>query len=566
MRVIGVIDLKAGRAVHARGGVREVYEPVGGRLVPPDRAGDAAALARAYRDVLKLGEIYVADLDAIGGRSVAREDLGGGPIGGIVASGEGVPVMVDAGISTVSAAARLLEVGVDRVVVGLETLPSFEALERIVTEVGGSRVVFSLDVRAGRPVATTIGLSEGTEGIGGGGTGRTGAAGAGGGGGGGGGDGGANHRAAVKIARRAVQAGAASVLLIDLSRVGTGTGVDLDLVGALRAACDTSELLVGGGVRGPADLEALEHLRCDGVLMGTALHEGLSVAGRWANIRNAPSGGPDVCVAGYGACVRGRCLFADRAVGIDTKSRLVEWQAHHKLTKVTTQYREAGRGEEGNVMGRAARGMMAWAAAVAVTATVAGPASAQSVRLGVVMDLPRQLLERSWSDDPHQVERAYCVSDWSYGVYHVSRGQPVQDDTVFRVFAVREAVSNNAGPSAVDFDCPDGMPELHVHTPTTCMGDDVSTCVGGGLNAYSCQPSRGDLEKLVQRRDQFAVVQCDRHAFRFYYPMEYGSPPTSIAAGPDSRRKVGNLTPAMRADMPIPAMPADPGSGSREAH
>ena len=217
-------------------------------------------------------------------------------------------------------------------------------------------------------------------------------------------------------------------------------------------------------------------------------------------------------------------------------------------------------------MGRAARAVMAGAALVAVGAGVVGPAGAQAVRLGVVMDLPRQLLETSWTDEPQQVERAYCISDWSYGVYHVSRVPPVQDDTVFRVFAIREAVSSNAGPSAVDFDCPDWMPELHVHTPTTCMGDDVSTCVGGGLNAFSCQPSRGDLEKLVQRRDQFAVVQCDRHAFRLYYPAEYGSPPTTIVAAPNSRPPVGNLTPAMRPDMPIPAAPADPGSGSRVPH
>jgi hypothetical protein len=190
-------------------------------------------------------------------------------------------------------------------------------------------------------------------------------------------------------------------------------------------------------------------------------------------------------------------------------------------------------------------------------------AHAQAVRLGVVMDLPRQMLESAWTEDAGQLERAYCVTDWSYGVYHVSRAEPVQDDTVFRVFAVREADASNAGPSAVDFECPDGMPELHVHTPTTCMGDDVNTCVVGGLNAYSCQPSRGDLEKLVRRRDEFGVLQCDRHAFRFYYPTEYGTPQILAAGSPKSRPRPGNLTPAMRADVPFAPQPADPGSGSR---
>lgn len=214
-------------------------------------------------------------------------------------------------------------------------------------------------------------------------------------------------------------------------------------------------------------------------------------------------------------------------------------------------------------MGPAGRTRMAVAALLTAASGVVRPVSAQAVRLGVVMDLPRQVLEASWTDEPRQVERAYCITDYSYGVYHISRVPPIQDDTVFRVFAVRDADASNAGPSAVDFDCPDGMPELHIHTPTTCMGDDVSTCVGGGLNAYSCQPSRGDLEKLVRRRDQFAVLQCDKHVFRFYYPTEYGPPPPTIASAPGPKPKAGNLTPAMRSDLPFPANPTDPGSGSR---
>jgi hypothetical protein len=208
-----------------------------------------------------------------------------------------------------------------------------------------------------------------------------------------------------------------------------------------------------------------------------------------------------------------------------------------------------------------ARGLMA-----VLAATTAAPraATGQAVRLGVVMDLPRQTLEAAWTNAPQQVERAYCVTDWSYGVYHVSRVAPIQDDTVFRVFAIRDADVSNAGPSAVDFECPDGMPELHVHTPTTCMGDDVTTCVSGGLNAYSCQPSRGDLEKLVRRRDAFAVLQCDLHAFRFYYASEYPTPAV-VASGPGSRPRTGNLTPAMRYNEPVTQPATDPGSGSRSS-
>ena len=65
-RVVPVIDLKGGRAVHAVGGQRDQYQPLRGiwQASPhPER------LARALRDGLGLDALYLADLDAIqGGR------------------------------------------------------------------------------------------------------------------------------------------------------------------------------------------------------------------------------------------------------------------------------------------------------------------------------------------------------------------------------------------------------------------------------------------------------------------------------------------------------------------
>jgi hypothetical protein len=196
---------------------------------------------------------------------------------------------------------------------------------------------------------------------------------------------------------------------------------------------------------------------------------------------------------------------------------------------------------------------------VGVSALIPRLAGAQALRLGVVMDEPRAMLEKLWTDDARQLERAYCITDWSFGVYHISRTPPVQDDTVFRVFAVQEAPTTNATPNSASFECPDGVPELHIHTPSTCMGDDVASCVAGGLNAFSCQPSRGDLEKLIARHDAFAVIQCDRRAFRFYYPTEYGpAPPARLATS--SPPPVGNRTEAMKADDAV--APDSGGAGS----
>src|SRR5262249_52500731 len=100
MRVIGVLDLLKGQAVHAQGGVRQKYAPVravGTVTIPP---GDAGALARAYRDRFGIRELYVADLDALTG-SALQTSL-------ISELAETGPLWVDAGVSSLSAGQRVL--------------------------------------------------------------------------------------------------------------------------------------------------------------------------------------------------------------------------------------------------------------------------------------------------------------------------------------------------------------------------------------------------------------------------------------------------------------------------
>ena len=143
MRVIPVLDLKGGRAVQARGGGRELYAPVRSRLAPCD--GDVLTLARAYRDALRCDEWYVADLDAITGGTPQHALLGSiARLGG--------RLLVDAGSTTAEGARDIIAAGATRVVIGLETLRSFEALTAIGEAVGRERAVFCLDLREGRPV------------------------------------------------------------------------------------------------------------------------------------------------------------------------------------------------------------------------------------------------------------------------------------------------------------------------------------------------------------------------------------------------------------------------------
>ena len=128
MRVVGVIDLKAGAAVHAVRGERERYRPI----------GDPLAIARKFRPGLE--ELYVADLDAI---------TGAGENDGVIrALAREARVMADAGVSEPERAQALLDLGVHRVVVGTETLADADALDRLLPE-----AVLSVDLRDGRTLS-----------------------------------------------------------------------------------------------------------------------------------------------------------------------------------------------------------------------------------------------------------------------------------------------------------------------------------------------------------------------------------------------------------------------------
>lgn len=236
MRVIGVIDLRGGRAVHARGGRRASYEPI--PLAAGTRVdGDAVAVATVYVEQLGVRELYVADLDAIEQRPADSSSV----IGALAALD--VPLWVDAGVTTVEHAKRLADTGVSTVVVGLETLAGFHALDAICAGVGGERVAFSVDLRGDEIVAMPNAVPGGW--------------------------------GVVDVAARGARAGARHLIVLDLARVGTGAGIDVELVGAVRETAGDAAVYAGGGVRGVTDLHSLRAAGCDGALVGTALLDGV---------------------------------------------------------------------------------------------------------------------------------------------------------------------------------------------------------------------------------------------------------------------------------------------------
>jgi phosphoribosylformimino-5-aminoimidazole carboxamide ribotide isomerase len=241
MRVIPVIDLKSGAAVHAVRGERERYRPLRSGLVA---GSDPVEVARAVREALGLGELYVAELDAIAGGPGHRDVL--------AALAREARVMVDAGVSEIAAVRSLLELGAARVVIGTETLASQAALEGLRAELPDASLVLSLDLRAGRVLSRDAGLA------------RLGAA---------------------EALERMRHSGVREVIVLDLGRVGAEAGPDVPLMRELCARFPELELLAGGGVRDVADLRALADAGAAGALLATALHGGAIGPGELSALR-----------------------------------------------------------------------------------------------------------------------------------------------------------------------------------------------------------------------------------------------------------------------------------------
>jgi phosphoribosylformimino-5-aminoimidazole carboxamide ribotide isomerase len=233
MRIIPVIDLLEGRAVLARGGVRSAYRPVESLLYQGD---DPLGLALAYREVFGLDEIYLADLDAI---------EGGTPAVSLVrsAANASLRLWVDAGVREPSRAKAFFEAGAARVIAATETLTGPSVLERLVKESPSGAVVFGLDLRGGRPLLAH-GHSWPT----------------------------VEPEALIDVG---LAAGVERLLILDLERVGSGTGVGgLDLAGRVARARQGVEVAVGGGVSSRSDLIQMEAIGISAVLVGSALHDG----------------------------------------------------------------------------------------------------------------------------------------------------------------------------------------------------------------------------------------------------------------------------------------------------
>ena len=230
MKVIPVIDILNGAAVHAVRGKRSQYQPLQSQLC---KSTDPLEIAEAFR-TLGFTELYVADLDAILNCSLNFQTLTG------IAEETGLKLMVDAGTATIEKAQKLLDCGVSKLVVGTETLQKKSFVADAVRAFGSARVVVSLDLK-GDKILVKAGFNGCCD--------------------------------PLCLLQDFKKMGVSQVIVLDLTRVGSGEGVNINFLNRVIAEVGV-DVYVGGGVRGIDDLVELQRLGVKGVLVATALHSG----------------------------------------------------------------------------------------------------------------------------------------------------------------------------------------------------------------------------------------------------------------------------------------------------
>jgi len=235
-RLIPVIDVMGGVVVRAIAGRREGYRPVVSNLT---RATDPFSVAAALLQTTGGSELYVADLDAIMGRGQLSPT-----INQLLAESAG-PVWLDAGFGPRHDILDLPASPHLRPVVGFETCRTPDFLRDFTFSPGPQVLGFSIDLRGGELIGNWSQWGV------------------------------ADRQDAIGVARVAVSLAVRTLIVLDLARVGTGTGCGTEpLLRAIRDEFPHIELIAGGGVQTWADIDRLGEAGADAVLIASALHDG----------------------------------------------------------------------------------------------------------------------------------------------------------------------------------------------------------------------------------------------------------------------------------------------------
>ena len=208
-----------GKVVHARRGDRTRYAPLRSTLCVNSQPPDVAA---ALLDLFPFPILYIADIDSIQGVGNNRD-----VIAQLHRIFSNITLWVDSGISSLAEFNSWQQLNLGRAVIGTENSPKPE----LVSILASHNAILSLDYRG-------------------------------------------NDFIGPSNLREQTVFWPSDLIVMTLARVGSKLGPDFERLAQIKKMGANKNIYAAGGVRRPADLEALENLGVTGVLLASALHEG----------------------------------------------------------------------------------------------------------------------------------------------------------------------------------------------------------------------------------------------------------------------------------------------------
>ncbi len=237
MHTVPVIDVKAGQVVRAVAGRREEYRPLCSKLCDSSELG---TVVEALLILHPFDTFYLADIDRIMGWGDNRA-----AIAALCKQHPQSEFWLDAGFARPADLNWLADHHNITPVLGSESMGDLDEYEALL-KATGRNCILSLDYQRGR------------------------------------------FRGPVELGRRR-DLWPERMLIMELDRVGTGSGPHIDRLAEHAAERRHYQVYAAGGVRGIDDLRRLEEAHVDGALIATALHDGTLNHQALAHFERRPS-------------------------------------------------------------------------------------------------------------------------------------------------------------------------------------------------------------------------------------------------------------------------------------
>ncbi len=231
LKVLPVMDILNGQVVHAIRGERSQYKPIESILT---KSAEPLKVAETFK-AEGFTEVYVADVDAI--VDCTRHDF---EIVKQISEKTWLKLWVDAGVTSLMRARKLLEAGASKIVIGTETLQSKTFVKEALEKFGADHIILSLDLKNRKTI-----LKPEFDGC----------------------------PDPVCLLKEFATIGVKQVIVLDLARVGSCEGADVDFLKKAKSEVGV-DVVAGGGIRNIWDLMELQDKGISGALVATSLHTG----------------------------------------------------------------------------------------------------------------------------------------------------------------------------------------------------------------------------------------------------------------------------------------------------